>query len=145
VEEHIERTIQAMNKIMLIGNLGRDPEMSYTTAGKAVTRFSLAVNRNTKTATGERQEETEWFNITFFDRLAEVSNQYLKKGNKVYVEGRLTTRKYTDKSGIERTAVDVIGSDMEMLTPKGQSPSGPSSGGYLGGDDSLGDLDDHPF
>ena len=69
-----------MNKIMLIGNLGRDPEMSYTTSGKAVTRFSLAVNRNTKTQSGERQEETEWFYIVFFDRLAEISNQYLKKG-----------------------------------------------------------------
>lgn len=145
--EHIERTIQAMNKIMLIGNLGRDPEMSYTTSGKAVTRFSLAVNRNTKTPTGERQEETEWFSIIFFDRLAEVSNQYLKKGQKVFIEGRLTTRKYTDKTGVERTAVDVIANDMEMLTPKGQSGSGTSSGsgGYLGGDDSLGDLDDHPF
>jgi single-strand DNA-binding protein len=135
-----------MNKIMLIGNLGRDPEMSYTTSGKAVTRFSLAVNRNTKTSTGERQEETEWFSIIFFDRLAEVSNQYLKKGQKVFIEGRLTTRKYTDKTGVERTAVEVIANDMEMLTPKGQPGAGASSpGGYLGGDDSLGDLDDHPF
>ena len=135
-----------MNKIMLIGNLGRDPEMSYTTSGKAVTRFSLAVNRNTKTQSGERQEETEWFNIVFFDRLAEISNQYLKKGQKVFIEGRLTTRKYTDKTGVERTAVEVIANDMEMLTPKGQSASAPSSGGYLReADDSLGDLDDHPF
>jgi single-strand DNA-binding protein len=146
VEEHIERTIQAMNKIMLIGNLGRDPEMSYTTSGKAVTRFSLAVNRNTKTQSGERQEETEWFNIVFFDRLAEISNQYLKKGQKVFIEGRLTTRKYTDKTGVERTAVEVIANDMEMLTPKGQSGSGSGSGSYLNeANDSLGDLDDHPF
>ena len=135
-----------MNKIMLIGHLGRDPEMSYTTSGKAVTRFSLAVSRrvSSKSATGERQEETEWFNITFFDRLAEVANQYLKKGQKVYVEGRLTTRKYTDKTGVERTAVDVLGSDMEMLTPKGQA--GPGSGGYLQEDDGgLGEIEDHPF
>jgi single-strand DNA-binding protein len=133
-----------MNKIMLIGNLGKDPEMSYTTSGKAITHFSLAVNRVSKSPTGERQEETEWFNIKFFDRLAEVSNQYLKKGNKVYVEGRLTVRKYTDKNGIERTMVEVIGSDMEMLTPKGQS--GTSSSSYLRDtDDGLGDLDDHPF
>jgi single-strand DNA-binding protein len=135
-----------MNKIMLIGNLGKDPEMSYSTAGKAITRFSLAVNRNTKSQTGERQEETDWFNIIFFDRLAEVSNQYLKKGQKVFIEGRLSTRKYTDKTGVERTAVEVIANDMEMLTPKGQTGSGPSSGGYLNdGNDSLGDLDDHPF
>ncbi len=135
-----------MNKIMLIGNLGRDPEMSYTTSGKAVTRFSLAVNRNTKTPTGERQEETEWFNIIFFDRLAEVTNQYLKKGQKVFIEGRLTMRKYADKTGVERTAVEVIANDMEMLTPKGQSGSGSGSSSYLNApDDSLGDLDDHPF
>jgi single-strand DNA-binding protein len=135
-----------MNKIMLIGNLGKDPEMSYTTSGKAITHFSLAVNRVTKSPTGERKEETEWFNIKFFDRLAEVTNQYLKKGLKVYIEGRLTTRKYTDKNGIERTMVEVIGNDMEMLTPKGQTSSSSSSGGYLNeGDDSLGDLDDHPF
>jgi single-strand DNA-binding protein len=145
VEEHIERIIQAMNKIMLIGNLGRDPEMSYTTSGKAVTRFSIAVNRVTRSATGERQDETEWFNIVFFDRLAETSNQYLKKGHKVYVEGRLQVRKYTDKNGVERTGVEVIGFDMEMLTPKGQSGSAASPSGYLEGDDSLGDLDAHPF
>jgi len=132
-----------MNKIMLIGNLGRDPEMSYTTSGKAVTRFSLAVRRiGSKSPTGERQDETDWFYITFFDRLAETSNQYLKKGHKVYIEGRLQIRKYTDKTGVERTAVDVIGFDMEMLTPKSQS----SPSGYLHeADDSLGDLDDHPF
>jgi single-strand DNA-binding protein len=134
-----------MNKIMLIGNLGRDPEMSYTPSGLAVTRFSLAVNRISKAPSGERQEETEWFNIVFFGKLAEVTNQYLKKGQKAFIEGRLQTRKYTDKNGIERIAVEVIGNDMEMLTPKGQTSSAPSS--YLNDadDGGLGDLDDHPF
>jgi len=133
-----------MNKIMLIGNLGRDPEMSYTPSGLAVTRFSLAVNRVNKTASGERQEETEWFNIVLFSKLAEISNQYLKKGLKVFIEGRIQTRKYTDKNGIERTAVEVIANDMEMLTPKGQTSSAPGS--YLNdAGDGLGDLDDHPF
>lgn len=133
-----------MNKIMLIGNLGRDPEMSYTPSGLAVTRFSLAVNRVNKAPSGERQEETEWFNIVCFSKLAEITNQYLKKGQKVFIEGRLQTRKYTDKNGIERTAVEVIGNDMEMLTPKGQTSSAPGS--YLNdADDGLGDLDDHPF
>jgi single-strand DNA-binding protein len=133
-----------MNKIMLIGNLGRDPEMSYSQNGMAITRFSLAVNRVSKTSAGERQEETEWFNIVFFNKLAETCNQYLKKGQKVYIEGRLQTRKYTDKNGVERTAVEVLGNDMEMLTPKGQSGSG--GGNYLNDvDDGLGDLDDHPF
>lgn len=130
-----------MNKIILIGNLGRDPEMSYTPDGIPVTKFSLAVSRNMKSATGERQEETEWFNIVAWRKLAETCNSYLRKGNKVYVEGRLSTRKYNDREGIQRTSVEVIMSDMEMLTPKSQSSS---SSSYGGGDD-LGDLDDHPF
>lgn len=133
-----------MNKIMLIGNLGRDPEMNYTPDGTAVARFSLAVNRYTKSATGERQEETEWFNITAWKQLAERCSTYLKKGQKVFIEGRLTTRKYTDKNGIERTAIDVIASDMEFLTPKDRQTSA-SSSDILSGDDSLGDLEDHPF
>jgi single-strand DNA-binding protein len=121
--------------------------MSYLPSGTPVTHFSLAVRRiGSKSPTGERQDETDWFNITFFNKLAEIGNQYLKKGQKVYIEGRLQIRKYTDKNNVERTAVEVVGTDMEMLTPKGQSGSGSGSGGYLGGgDDNLGDLDDHPF
>jgi single-strand DNA-binding protein len=133
-----------MNKIMLIGNLGRDPEMNYTPDGTAVARFSLAVNRITKSATGERQEETEWFNITAWRQLAERCSTYLKKGQKVFIEGRLATRKYTDKNGAERMSVDVIASDMEFLTPKDRQ-TGASSSDILSGDDSLGDLEDHPF
>lgn len=122
-----------MNKILLIGHLGRDPEMNYTPAGKAITKFTLAVSRNTKTPTGERHEETEWFYITFFDRLAEVANQYLKKGQKVYIEGRITTRKYTDRNGIERTAVDVLGNDLEMLSPKKQEETADDVDALLSG------------
>ena len=134
-----------MNKIMLIGNLGRDPEMNYTPDGTAVTRFSLAVvTRTTKSATGERLQETEWFNITAWRQLAETCSTYLKKGQKVFIEGRLATRKYTDKNGIERTALDVTASDLEMLTPKDRQSS-TSSSDILSGDDSLGDLEDHPF
>jgi single-strand DNA-binding protein len=135
-----------LNKIILIGNLGRDPDMSYTPSGQAVTKFSLAVSRTTKVG-GERKEETEWFNITAFNQLAEICNNYLKKGNKLYVEGRLQQRKYTDKTGAERTSLDVIINEMEMLTPKSQQQSSPSSAdSFLGApDDGLGDLDDHPF
>ncbi len=133
-----------MNKIMLIGNLGRDPEMSYTPNGIAVTKFSLAVNRVTKSPTGERQEETEWFNIVAWRQLAETCNNFLRKGQKVFIEGRLSTRKYTDKNGVERTAVEVIANDMEMLTPKSQSTA-PSFVGGVDDNDALGDLDDHPF
>jgi len=136
-----------MNKIMLIGNLGKDPEMNYTPSGVAVTKFSLAVNRNTKTPTGEKQEETEWFNIVAWRQLAETCNTYLHKGSKVFIEGRLTQRKYTDRDGNQRTAVDVIANDMEMLTPK--SAQGGSSDQFLAGNaddtDPLGDLEDHPF
>jgi single-strand DNA-binding protein len=133
-----------MNKIMLIGNLGRDPEMSYTPSGVAVTKFTLAVNRVTKSATGERQEETEWFNIVAWRQLAETCNNYLRKGNKVFIEGRLATRKYTDREGIQRTAIEVQANDMEMLTPKSQSGSQSFVGGNTD-DDALGDLDEHPF
>lgn len=134
-----------LNKIMLIGNLGRDPEMNYTQNGTALTKFSLAVSRSYKTSSGEKREETEWFNIVVWDKLAETCNQYLHKGNKVYIEGRLTQRKYTDKEGNQRTAVDVIASDMEMLTPK-STQAGSSE--FLAGDsdaDPLGDLEEHPF
>lgn len=103
---------------MLIGNLGKDPELQVTNEGTPVTKFSLAVNRNVKTSTGERKEETDWFNIVTWRQLAEICERYLHKGSKVYVEGRLTMRKYTDKNGIERTSVEVIASDMEMLDKK---------------------------
>ena len=135
-----------MNKIMLIGNLGRDPEMNYTQQGVAVTRFTMAVNRNSRSASGERQTETEWFNIVAWRQLAETCASYLHKGQKVFIEGRLQTRKYTDRNNVERTSVEVIASDMEMLTPKNQQPSeGDSSYANAPEDDGLGDLDDHPF
>src|SRR2546430_16749274 len=117
-----------LNKIMLIGRLGKDPELNVTSDGTPITKFTLAVNRNTKTSTGERREETEWFNIVAWRQLAETCNTYLHKGSKVYIEGRLTQRKYTDKNGVERTSVDVIASEMEMLTPKGAQGS---SGDFL--------------
>jgi single-strand DNA-binding protein len=92
-----------LNKIMLIGNLGKDPDMSYTQAGTAITKFSLAVNRRSKDReTGERKDETTWFNVTAFDRLGETCNEFLHKGSKVYIEGRMQSRKYTDKEGAER-------------------------------------------
>ncbi|MEO9058301.1 MAG: single-stranded DNA-binding protein [Ktedonobacteraceae bacterium] len=136
-----------MNKIMLIGHLGKDPEMNYTPSGVAITKFSLAVNRYSKSSTGERQEETDWFNIVAWRQLAETCNTYLRKGSKVFVDGRLTQRKYTDKNGVERTALEVTLNEMEMLSSKSQSSS--SSEGFLAGSpndvDPLGDLEDHPF
>jgi len=135
-----------LNKIMLIGNLGRDPDMNYTQNGKAVAKFSLAVSRRRRDPeSGEQREETQWFNIVAWDRLAETCNNYLTKGSKVYIEGRMTSRKYTDKDGIERTVWDVVASEMEMLTPKGASGSGGSGGsGGAGYGDEMG-ADDVPF
>jgi single-strand DNA-binding protein len=121
-----------MNKIMLIGNLGKDPDMSYTPSGKAITKFSLAVNRRTRDAeSGERREETTWFNIVAWDRLAETCNSYLHKGSKVFIEGRMTSRKYTDKDGVERTAWEVTASDMEMLDPKGAGQAAGAASGEM--------------
>lgn len=135
-----------LNKIMLIGNLGKDPEMNYTPSGTAVTKFSLAVSRYRKSSTGERQEETDWFNIVAWDKLGETCNQYLHKGSKVYIEGRLQQRKYTDKNGVDRWMVEVIVNDMEMLTPKSaQSSSSDFLAGNADDSDPLGDLEDHPF
>ena len=136
-----------LNKIMLIGNLGKDPEMNYTQDGIAVTRFSLAVNRYTKNSAGERQEETEWFNIVAWRQLAETCNTYLHKGSKVYIEGRLTQRKYIDKTGVERSIVEVIANDMEMLTPKSAQTGAGSfaAGGSPDETYSPEELEEHPF
>ena len=129
-----------LNKIMLIGNLGRDPELNVTSDGIPVTKFSLAVSRNTKSSTGEKEKETEWFNIVAWRQLAEICERYLHKGSKVYIEGRLTQRKYTDREGIQRTSVEVIANDMQMLDSKAASSSSES---YSAGSGSAEDRD--PF
>ncbi|HLZ22375.1 MAG TPA: single-stranded DNA-binding protein [Ktedonobacterales bacterium] len=132
-----------LNKIMLIGNLGRDPEMSYTPAGKAITKFSLAVSRYTGgRETDERQKETQWFNIVAWEQLAERCSSYLHKGSKVYIEGRMTSRKYTNKDNLEVTAWEVVASGMEMLDSKASQEQHSAGGGY--GDGDVG-ADDIPF
>src|SRR6478672_10212935 len=103
---------RGLNKVMLIGNLGKDPEMKYTPSGVPVTSFSLAVSRSWRTPEGENRDETEWFRIVVWQKLAEVCNQYLHKGSKVYIEGRLQSRKWTDQQGVERTAVEVVAQEM---------------------------------
>lgn len=114
----------SLNKVLLIGNLGRDPETRYLPSGEAVCNFSIATSEtwNDK-RTGQKQERTEWHNISMFGRLAEVAGQYLKKGSQVYIEGRIQTRKYTDKQGIERTAYDIIANEMKMLGNRNQNAS----------------------
>ncbi len=133
-----------MNKIMLIGRLGKDPELQVTPDGTPVTKFTLAVNRYSKTSSGERKEETDWFNVSAWRQLAETCEKYLHKGSKVYVEGRLSQRKYTDREGMQRTSIDVTITDMEMLDPKPASSgsTGYSAGASDGGDPFLPDFPD---
>ena len=102
--------------MVLIGNLGKDPEVRYTPSGSAVCNVTIATSRQWKDKTsGEKQEETEWHRVVFYDRLAEVAGEYLKKGRSVYVEGRLKTRKWADKDGVEKYATEIIASEMQML------------------------------
>ncbi len=106
---------RGLNKVMLIGHLGRDPEMRYTPSGKPVTTFSLAVSRTWNSGDGERHSETEWFNIVAWGNLAEICKQYLSKGQQVYIEGRLQTRRWEDKEGVKHTSVEVVASEMMIL------------------------------
>jgi len=105
-----------LNKVMIIGNLGRDPEMRYTPSGRPVTKFSVAVNRGWTASDGSRREETEWFNVVAWGPLGETCNKYLKKGQKVYVEGRLQTRSWDDKDGKKQYITEVIMQEMVMLS-----------------------------
>ena len=118
----------SVNKVIIVGNLGRDPEIRYMPSGDAIANIAVATSYKSKDRnTGEQKEQTEWHRISFFGRLAEIVGQYLKKGSSIYVEGRLQTRKYTDKDGVEKYATDIIAENMQML------------GGRVGGDGGAGD------
>lgn len=108
----------SVNKVILIGNLGKDPETKYMSNGDAVTNIALATTEVWKDKNGEKQENTEWHRVTFYRKLAEIAGEYLKKGRSVYVEGRLETRKWTDKNGVDRYTTEVIATDMKMLGGK---------------------------
>jgi single-strand DNA-binding protein len=117
----------SVNKVIIVGNLGRDPEIRYMPSGDAIANIAVATSYKSKDKnTGEQKESTEWHRISFFGRLAEVVGQYLKKGSSVYVEGRLQTRKYTDKDGVEKYATDIIAENMQMLN--GARQDGDSQG-----------------
>ena len=134
-----------LNKIMLIGNLGRDPEMSYTQSGKAITKFSLAVSRRSRDRdTNESREETTWFYVVAWEQKGEFANQYLHKGSRVFVEGRMTSRKYTNKDNVEVTAWEVVAENFELLDPKGAGVGAGASGTGHQGDGDVG-ADDIPF
>jgi single-strand DNA-binding protein len=111
---------RGINKVILIGNLGRDPQTRYTQGGAAVTNFSVATSESWKDRqTGEQQERTEWHNVVCFARLGEIAGEYLRKGSKVYIEGRLQTRKWQDKDGNDRYTTEVVANDMQMLDSRG--------------------------
>ena len=105
----------SVNKVILLGNLGRDPETRYTTGGDAVTNLNIATSEQWKDKSGEKQERTEWHRVVLFGRQAEIAGEYLKKGRSVYIEGRLQTRKYTDKDGVEKYSTEIVGDRMQLL------------------------------
>ena len=105
----------SVNKVILVGRLGRDPETRYMPNGDAITNFSLATDEQWRDRNGERQTRTEWHNVSLFGKLGEIAGQYLRKGSQVFIEGKIQSRKYTDKDGIERMAYNIIGNEMKML------------------------------
>jgi single-strand DNA-binding protein len=140
----------SVNKVILIGNLGRDPETRYTTGGDAITNLNIATSEQWKDKNGEKQEKTEWHRVVLFGRQAEIAGEYLKKGRSVYIEGRLQTRKYTDKDGVEKYSTEIVGDRMQLLGSRegsggggdadfsGGGGAGRSSGGGGGGGGSGG-------
>ncbi len=127
---------RGINKVMLIGNLGRDPEVRYTAGGSAVANLRIATTESWKDKqTGEKKEATEWHSVVLFGKLGEIAGEYLKKGRTVYIEGRLQTRKYQDKEGVERYSTEIVGSDMQMLgggegRGEGRSSAGGADSGW---------------
>jgi len=117
----------SVNKVILIGNLGRDPEVRYTPNGMAVCQLNVATTRSWKDKqSGERQEETEWHRVVFFDRLAEIVGEYVKKGKPIYVEGRLKTKKWTDKEGVGRYTTEIIAESLQLLGGREQGDAAPA-------------------
>ncbi|HVI55930.1 MAG TPA: single-stranded DNA-binding protein [Luteibacter sp.] len=122
---------RGINKVIIVGNLGADPETRYTGSGTAITSLRIATSEAwTDKASGEKQERTEWHRVKLFGKLAEIAGEYLKKGRQVYIEGSLRTDKYTDKDGVERYSTDIIGNEMQML---GGNAGGGEGGGFGGG------------
>lgn len=119
----------SVNKVILVGNCGRDPEIRYLPSGQAVANISIATSSKRKDRnSGEMVEETQWHRVSFFDKLAEIVGEYVKKGQPLYVEGRLVYRKYTNKDGVEMTATDIVANEMQMLGRR-EGMGGPSGGG----------------
>ena len=141
----------AVNKVILIGNLGRDPEIRYTTSGQAVANFTIATTERYTNKSGERQEDTEWHRIVAWGRLAEICGEYLSKGRMVYIEGSIRTRSWEDKEGNTRYTTEIVARNMQMLGGQGGRTEGPSSSDdkmpddFDIEDDSFSGDDDIPF
>src|SRR3972149_5589738 len=118
----------SVNKVILLGNLGKDPEVRYMTSGEAMATITLATSETWKDKSGEKQEKTEWHRVVFFGKLAEIAGEYLKKGRQVYVEGKLQTRKWQDKEGQERYTTEIVADEMQMLGRREEGGGG--GGGY---------------
>jgi single-strand DNA-binding protein len=122
---------RGINKVILVGNVGQDPETKAMPSGSAVTNISIATSESwTDKSSGQRQERTEWHRVVFFNRLAEIAGEYLRKGSKVYVEGSLRTRKWQDQNGQDRYTTEIVGNEMQMLDARGDNMGGGMSGGY---------------
>ena len=125
---------RGINKVIIVGNVGGDPETRYMPSGSAVTNLTIATNESWKDkATGEQKERTEWHRVAMFNRLAEIAAEYLRKGSQVYIEGKLRTRKWQDKSGNDKYTTEIIADEMQMLGGRGGAGGG-SGGGNFGGD-----------
>jgi single-strand DNA-binding protein len=123
-----------INKVILIGNLGADPEIRYTQNGTPVVNFRIATTERWKDQSGQQQEQTEWHNIVAWRRLAEICGEYLSKGSRVYIEGKLQTRKWQDQNGNDRYTTEIVANEMKMLTPRGASGGETGSGSGYGND-----------
>ncbi|MDV2451930.1 single-stranded DNA-binding protein [Xanthomonas hortorum] len=121
---------RGINKVILVGNLGNDPDTKYTQAGMAITRVSLATTSMRKDREGNNQERTEWHRVVFFGKLGEIAGEYLRKGSQVYVEGELRYDKYTGQDGVEKYSTDIVANEMQMLGGRGEG----GGGGGMGGD-----------
>jgi single-strand DNA-binding protein len=138
----------SVNKVILLGNLGRDPETRYSPDNAAITNVSIATTRKYKDSSGQQQEETEWHRVVFFGRLAEIAGEYLRKGRPVYVEGRLRTRKWQDKEGNDKYTTEIVAENMQLLGGRDGAPAAPaddhdaaparSGGGARGGGSGAG-------
>jgi single-strand DNA-binding protein len=123
---------RGINKVILVGNLGNDPDVKYTQGGMAITRISLATTSVRKDKDGNQQERTEWHRVVFFGKLGEIAGEYLRKGSSVYVEGSLRYDKYTGQDGVEKYSTDIIADEMQMLGGRGEGGGG-GGGGQRGG------------